>query len=121
MSGKALLQWVAALSVLGALVAYAARPDGRPVALAAQPTGGLTFAADFPEADRQWVLGAIAKARPEARQLLDGVAGRTRVVAFYAPAGYYLGWAKPRATRQLRAAAQPRRGSTASAASTATR
>jgi hypothetical protein len=95
MSGKALVQWIAALSVLVALGAYAARPDGPPVALAAQPQDGLTFAPNFPEADRRWVLGAIAKARPEARRLLDGVAGRTRVAAFYAPHGRYLGWVKP--------------------------
>jgi hypothetical protein len=56
--------------------------------------GGLTFAPDFPVADREWVLGAIAKARPEARQPIDDVDGRTRVTAFYQPNGYWLGWAK---------------------------
>ena len=48
MSGKAILQWSAVLCVLGALTAYAMRPDGRPVALAATPAGGLTFAAGVP-------------------------------------------------------------------------
>ena len=95
MGGKTLLQWIAVVCALGALAAYAARPDGRPVADAATPAGGLTFAPDFPEADRQWVLAAIASVRPEARRLIDHVDGRTRIVPFYAPDGYWLGWALP--------------------------
>jgi hypothetical protein len=91
MSGKTVLQWIAVVCALGALTAYAMRPDGRPVALAATPAGGLTFAPEFPEADRQWVHAAIAAARPEARQLIDHIGGRTRVVPFYAPDGYWLG------------------------------
>ena len=66
------------------------------MAEAATPAGGLTFAADFPAADRQWVLAAIAKARPEARQLIDHVDGGTRIVPFFEPDGYWLGWARPR-------------------------
>jgi hypothetical protein len=93
MTGKTLLQWIAALSALIALGAYAVRPEHRPVAQAATTSGGLTFAADFPEADRRWVRAALAQARPEARQLIDRVDGRTRVTAFYEPGGYWLGWA----------------------------
>jgi hypothetical protein len=100
MTGKTLLQWIAALSLLGALVAYALRPEHQPVAQAATTTGGLTFAADFPAADREWVLAAIAKARPEARQLIDDVDGRARVTAFYEPRGYWLGWARTVAPNQ---------------------
>jgi len=95
MSGKAILQWSAVLCVLGALTAYAMRSDGGPVALAATPVGGLTFAPEFPEADRLWVRAAIASARPEARHLIDHVDGRTRIVPFYEPGGYWLGWAEP--------------------------
>jgi hypothetical protein len=100
MSGKTLLRWIAVLSVLGALAAYALRPGNKPVAQAATTSGGLTFAPDFPVADRAWVLAAIAKARPEARQLIDDVDGRTRVTAFYEPYGYWLGWAKAVAPNQ---------------------
>jgi hypothetical protein len=94
MTGKTLVQWIATLSLLGALVAYALRPEYQPVAQAATKAGGLTFAADFPEADRQWVRAAIAQVRPEARELIDEVDGQTRVTAFYAPNGYWLGWAR---------------------------
>jgi hypothetical protein len=94
MTGKTLLQWIAALSLLGALVAYALRPEHRPLAQAATKAGGLTFAANFPEADRQWVRAAIAKARPEARELIDDIDGQTSVTAFYAPSSYWLGRAE---------------------------
>ncbi|HEY6888654.1 MAG TPA: hypothetical protein VI300_12770 [Solirubrobacter sp.] len=94
MSGKSLVQWIAVLSALGALTAYALRPANKPVAQAATASGGLTFAPDFPAADRAWVLAAIANARPEARQLIDDVDGRTRITAFYEPYGYWLGWAQ---------------------------
>ena len=53
------------------------------------------FAPEFSEADRQWVRAAIASARPEARQLIDHVDGRTRIVPFYEPDRYWLGWAEP--------------------------
>src|SRR4249919_3146050 len=95
MSGKTAMQWIAVSCVLGALTAYALRPDGRPVAEAATSAGALTFTAGFPEADRQSVLAAVAGARPEARQLIDAVAGRTRVRPFYEPDGFWLGWARP--------------------------
>jgi hypothetical protein len=95
MSGKTVLQVIAVLCTVGSVMAYTARPGGRPVAEAA--TGGLTFADDFPEADRQWVRAAIAEARPEARQLIEAVAGRTRVIPFFQPYGYWMGWAGPAA------------------------
>jgi hypothetical protein len=94
MTGKTLMRWITALSLLGALVAYALRPDYQSVAQAQPLAGGLTFDANFPAADRQWVRAAVAKARPEARQLIDVVDGQTRVTAFYAPHGYMLGWAR---------------------------
>ena len=46
------------------------------------------------------MLDAVAKARPEARQLIDDVDGRTRVTAFYEPYGRWLGWAKTVAPNQ---------------------
>jgi hypothetical protein len=91
MSGKALLLAVVVLCVAGAAVAYAHRPAFE----ADTRAGGLTFAEDFPAADRSWVLQAIAKARPEARRLIDEIDGRTTVTAFYAPHAWLEGQALP--------------------------
>jgi hypothetical protein len=95
--GKTGVQWIAVLCALGALLAYATRPGFQPIpARAATPSGGLTFAESFPAADRKWVQAAIVQARPEARQLIGRIASRTRVVAFYEPDGFWIGWAIPR-------------------------
>jgi hypothetical protein len=91
------VQWIAVVCALGALAAYATRGDGPPVALAAPQAAGLTFSDDFSESDRQWVQAAIAEARPEARLLIAAIAGRTRVVPFNQPYGYWLGWAHEQA------------------------
>jgi hypothetical protein len=42
---------------------------------ASQRAAGLRFAPNFPTADRAWVLGAIASARPEARELIGALDG----------------------------------------------
>jgi hypothetical protein len=55
---------------------------------------GLTFAPEVPLADRQWVLAAIEKARPEAARLIDEVDGLVRVTAFREPDDWWLGWAQ---------------------------
>jgi hypothetical protein len=94
MSGKTGLQWIAMLCALGALIAYASRSAFRPVAQAATPSGGLTFADDFAEPDRQWVRAAILEARPEARALIAAVVGRTRI-APNPPADPMAGRARP--------------------------
>jgi hypothetical protein len=102
MSGKSVLPGIAMLCAVGAVIAFTARPGARPVAEAATPPGALTFSEDFAPADRRWVLAAIAEARPEARRLIAAVAGRTRVVPFYEPHGYWLGWAGPRTAARYR-------------------
>jgi hypothetical protein len=96
MSGKTVLQWIAALCAFGAVFAYATRSEFQPIAQAAAPSGGLTFSDTFPEADQAWVLAAIAKTRPEARVLIEAIGGRTTIEPFFEPYGYWLGWAGPR-------------------------
>jgi hypothetical protein len=91
MSGKALLLAIVVSCLCGAAVAYAQRPAFEVDARA----GGLTFAKDFPAADRAWVLAALARARPEARRLIDEIDGRTTVTAFYAPNAWLEGRALP--------------------------
>jgi hypothetical protein len=42
---------------------------------ASQRAADLRFAPGFPAADRAWVLGALRRARPEARELIDALDG----------------------------------------------
>jgi hypothetical protein len=55
---------------------------------------GLTFAPDVSLADRQWILAAVAKARPEAARLIDEIDGFVRVTTFREPGAWLLGWAQ---------------------------
>jgi hypothetical protein len=55
---------------------------------------GLSFAADVPPADRQWILAAVAKARPEAARLIDEVDGLVTVTTFREPDAWLLGFAQ---------------------------
>jgi hypothetical protein len=55
---------------------------------------GLTFASDVALADRQWILAAVAKARPEAARLIDEVDGLVRVTTFREPDAWLLGRAQ---------------------------
>jgi hypothetical protein len=52
-----------------------------------QRSGGLMFAPDVAEVDRQVVLGAVARARPEARRLIDLVDGIVVVDVVLTPQG----------------------------------
>lgn len=52
-----------------------------------QRTDSLTFAPDVAEVDRQVVLGAIARARPEARRLIDLIDGIVVVDVVLTPQG----------------------------------
>lgn len=54
---------------------------------------GLRFAADVPEADRAWILAAVAGARPEAQRLIDEVDG-TVVIQTHANHDHAIGWAR---------------------------
>jgi hypothetical protein len=88
------------LGVLGLLQAgllhnQTARAHGTVKLTAAIKARGLTFKPNVPAADREWILGAIAKARPEARQLIGAVDGLVTVSAFYTPNAPYVGYADP--------------------------
>jgi hypothetical protein len=89
-----------ALALLGLALLGAVLQVHRPQAEAATTrttadrARGLTFAADVAPADRQWVLAAVAKARPEAARLIDEVDGLVRVTTFREPRARLLGWAQ---------------------------
>jgi hypothetical protein len=55
---------------------------------------GLTFAPGVAPGDRQWVLAAIAKARPEAQQLIGAVDGLVTVSTVSAPDAPFVGTAQ---------------------------
>jgi hypothetical protein len=86
-----------ALALLGLALLGAVLQVHRPQAEAATTADrarGLTFAADVPPADRQWVLAAVAKARPEAARLIDEIDGLVQVTTFREPHARLLGWAQ---------------------------
>ena len=60
---------------------------------AEQRSAGLRFAPAVPEADRGWVLAAVAAARPEARRLIDEVDGLVEVRT-HTGSGPVIGWAQ---------------------------
>jgi hypothetical protein len=55
---------------------------------------GLTFAPDVAPADQQWVLAAIASARPEAQTLIGAVDGLVTISTTNAPGAPYVGMAE---------------------------
>jgi hypothetical protein len=73
---------VAAVAVLGSVLAAAgggAAPDD-PTAITPEiRRAGLRFAPGVTEADKAWVLGAVASARPEAQRLVHEVDGLVEV------------------------------------------
>jgi len=56
---------------------------------------GLTFAPDVGAGDRQWVLDAIAKARPEAQALIGAVDGMVTIRTVNVPGAPFVGVAEP--------------------------
>lgn len=80
---------VCGLAALGALTKL---HQPRAEASVADRQRELTFAADVAPGDRQWILAAVAKARPEAARLIDEVDGLVRVTTFSEPDGRVLGW-----------------------------
>jgi hypothetical protein len=59
-------------------------------------SAGLRFAPDVPEADRAWVLAAVAAARPEAQRLIDEIDGLIEVRT-HSGSGPVIGWAQMQA------------------------
>lgn len=82
-----------ALALLQPAVERAVRADGRLTTSdgdtvdITEParSAGLRFRADVAPADREWVLAAIARARPEAGRLIDEVDGLVEIGVFSDP------------------------------------
>jgi hypothetical protein len=56
----------------------------------------LTFAPEVAPADRTWILAAVAKARPEARELIGAVDGLVTISTVDAPGAPFVGLAQER-------------------------
>jgi hypothetical protein len=88
-----------AVLVAGTIAALKAqpRPEAEAATLAvsaAERARGLTFDPSVSASDRAWIIGAVARARPEAARLIDEVDGLITVKTFAAPQGWALGWAE---------------------------
>jgi hypothetical protein len=95
MARNAFISALCALAVLGALLqVHRPQAEAATARTVADRERGLTFAADVSLADRQWILAAVAKARPEAARLIDEVDGLVRVTTFREPDAWLLGWAQ---------------------------
>jgi hypothetical protein len=71
---------VLAVAVIAAQRGLAASNAGDPTEIpAATRAAGLTFDSAMTEADRAWVLAAVAAARPEAQRLIDEIDGLVTV------------------------------------------
>ena len=89
-----------AVLILGTFAVLKAqpRPEAEAATLgitAAERTRGLTFASGVAAGDREWILAAVAKARPEAARLIDEVDGLVTVSTFARPTAWVLGMARP--------------------------
>jgi hypothetical protein len=83
------------LAVLGAILqVHRPQAEAATTRTVADRERGLTFAPDVSLADREWILAAVAKARPEAARLIDEVDGLVRVTTFRKPGVWLLGWAQ---------------------------
>jgi hypothetical protein len=60
------------------------------------------FADTVAPGDREWILGAVDNARPEARQLIDDVDGMVTIDTFREPAGRAVGVMQPVAAGEYR-------------------
>src|SRR3954469_7665905 len=56
---------------------------------------GLTFDSGMAPGDQQWVLAAIARARPEAQQLIAAVDGLVTIGTVHLPGAPFVGMAQP--------------------------
>jgi hypothetical protein len=88
---------VAVCAVFALFAAYQARADrggGASSTHELSPqvrSAGLTFAPGVAERDRQWVLAAIAKARPEAQRLIGAVDGLVTISTINEPGAPFVG------------------------------
>ncbi|WP_157592672.1 hypothetical protein [Solirubrobacter soli] len=55
----------------------------------------FTFDPSVPPQDQEWILGAVAKVRPEARQLIDDVDGMVKIGVYNEPGGDAVGVTRP--------------------------
>jgi hypothetical protein len=60
------------------------------------------FAGTVAPSDREWILGAVDKARPEARQLIDDIDGMVTIGTFSDPGGRAVGVMQPLAEGEYR-------------------
>jgi hypothetical protein len=60
------------------------------------------FADSVTPNDREWILGAVDKARPEARQLIDDIDGMVTIATFSEPSGKAVGVMQPVAEGEYR-------------------
>ena len=88
-----------AVLIAGTIAVLKAQP--RPLAEAASAEigaaergRGLTFAPEVAAGDREWILAAVARARPEAARLIDEIDGLVTVTTFTAPDAWVLGLAR---------------------------
>ena len=61
----------------------------------------FTFDASVTPQDQEWILGAVAKVRPEARQLIDDVDGMVTISMYAEPEGMAVGTAQQVAPGQF--------------------
>ena len=95
MARTAFVMALCGLAVLGAILqVHRPQAEAATTRTVADRERGLTFAPDVSLADRQWILAAVAKARPEAARLIDEVDGLVRVTTFRKPGVWLLGWAQ---------------------------
>jgi hypothetical protein len=89
---------IAVLLVVGGRVAASrgSKSDGYQHELTPQiRAAGLTFEPNVAPGDRQWVLAAIAQARPEAQQLIAAVDGLVTIGTVNLPGAPFVGAARP--------------------------
>jgi hypothetical protein len=86
---------VCGLALLGAIVqVHRPQAEAATARTAEERDRGLTFAPEVSPADRQWILAAVAKARPEAARLIDEIDGLVRITTFREPHAWLLGRAQ---------------------------
>jgi hypothetical protein len=94
-----------AVLIFGTIAALKAQP--RPEAEAAtlaitthERARGLTFDPGVASKDREWILAAVAQARPEAARLIEEIDGLVTVKTFADPNSWALGWAQVKGVKR---------------------